>query len=262
MSEHPPALIEFRNVSIMRGERLALRGVSLRIESAEHVAILGPNGCGKSTFIKAITRECYPLVRPKASLRILGQDRWNIFELRALLGIITNDLVAACVRESSALEIVLSGFFSSVCLMPYHRVDPSMVEASMDALRTMEVDHLTGRSMTEMSSGEVHRVVTARALVHRPRALLLDEPCTSLDLRAQRDVRRTFRNLAQSGLGLILVTHDLADIIPEIGRVILLRNGRIEADGNKSEVLTAERLGALFGISVELLERDGHFHLL
>jgi iron complex transport system ATP-binding protein len=126
----------------------------------------------------------------------------------------------------------------------------------------MEADHLASRSMTEMSSGEVHRVVTARALVHRPRALLLDEPCTSLDLRAQRDVRRIFRNLAQSGLGLILVTHDLADIIPEIGRVILLRNGRIEADGSKADVLTAERLGALFGIPVELLERDGHFHLV
>jgi iron complex transport system ATP-binding protein len=262
MPEHPPALIEFRNVSIMRGERLALRDVSLCIQPAEHVAILGPNGCGKSTFIKAITRECYPLARPGASLRILGHERWNIFELRGLLGIITNDLVAACLREASALEIVLSGFFSSVRVMPYHRFDTSMVEAAMEALRTMEVDHLAERSMTEMSSGEVHRVVTARALVHHPRALLLDEPCTSLDLRAQRDVRRIFRSLAQSGLGLILVTHDLADIIPEIGRVILLRNGRIEADGSKGAVLTAERLGALFGIPVELLERDGHYHLV
>jgi iron complex transport system ATP-binding protein len=262
MPEHPPALIEFRNVSIMRGERLALQDVSLRIEPAEHVAILGPNGCGKSTFIKAITRECYPLTRPGASLRILGHERWNIFELRNLLGIVTNDLVATCVREATAMEIVLSGFFSSVRVMPYHRVDAPMVEASMQALQTMEVDHLAERSMTEMSSGEVHRVVTARALVHRPRALLLDEPCTSLDLRAQRDVRRIFRSLAESGLGLIVVTHDLADIIPEIRRVILLRDGRVDADGGKDEILTADRLGSLFGIPVELLRRDGHYHLV
>lgn len=262
MPEPPAALIEFRNLSIIRGERLALHDVSLRIEPGEHVAILGPNGCGKSTFIKAITRECYPLARPDSSLRILGHQRWNIFELRGLLGIITNDLVASCVRDATAVEIVLSGFFSSVRLMPYHRVQPSMVEAALEALRTMEADHLAERSMTEMSSGEVHRVVTARALAHRPRALLLDEPCTSLDLRAQREVRRIFRNLAQSGLGLILVTHDLADIIPEINRVILLRAGRIEADGSKAEVLTANRLGALFGIPVELIERDGHYHLV
>jgi len=262
MPEPPAALIEFRNVSVMRGERLALRNVSLRIDPAEHVAILGPNGCGKSTFIKTITRECYPLARPDTSLRILGHERWNVFELRNLLGIITNDLVASCIRDASAMEIVLSGFFSSVCLMPYHRFDESMVEASMEALATMEVDHLAERSMTEMSSGEVHRVVTARALVHHPRALLLDEPCTSLDLRAQREVRRVFRTLAQSGLGLILVTHDLADIIPEIGRVILLRDGMIDADGAKSDVLTADRLGALFDIPVELIERDGHYHLV
>jgi iron complex transport system ATP-binding protein len=246
----------------MRGDRLALLDVSLRIEPAEHVVILGPNGCGKSTFIKAITRECYPLARPGTSLRILGHERWNIFELRNLLGIVTNDLVAACMREATAMEIVLSGFFSSVRVMPYHRVDTAMVEAAMEALRTMEVNHLAERSMTEMSSGEVHRVVTARALVHRPRALLLDEPCTSLDLRAQREVRRIFRNLAQSGLGLIVVTHDLADIIPEIRRVILLRNGRVEADGSKDEILTADRLGSLFGIPVELLQRDGHYHLV
>jgi iron complex transport system ATP-binding protein len=126
----------------------------------------------------------------------------------------------------------------------------------------MEVDHLAERSMTEMSSGEVHRVVTARALVHHPRALLLDEPCTSLDLRAQREVRRIFRSLAQSGLGLIVVTHDLADIIPEIRRVILLRDGRVDADGGKDEILTADRLGSLFGIPVELLRRDGLYHLV
>jgi len=141
-------------------------------------------------------------------------------------------------------------------------VEPEMVEASLRALRTMEADHLADREMTEMSSGEVHRVVTARALVHRPRALLLDEPCTSLDPRAQREVRRIFRNLAQSGLGLIVVTHDLADIVPEVERVILLRGGRIEADGKKREMLTAERIGELFGISVELLERDGHDYLV
>jgi len=257
-----PALIAFRNVSIMRGERLGLSDVSLRIEPGEHVAILGPNGCGKSTFIKAITRECYPLARADSSVRILGQERWNVFELRNLLGIVTNDLVASCVRDATAMEIVLSGFFSSVCLMPYHRVSDAMIAAATGALQTMEVDHLVERPMTEMSSGEVHRVVTARALAHRPQALLLDEPCTSLDLRAQREVRRIFRNLAQSGLGLIVVTHDLADIIPEVGRVILLRAGRIEADGAKREILTAERIAALFGIPVELVERDGHYHLL
>ena len=257
-----PALIAFRNVSIMRGERLGLSDVSLRIEPGEHVAILGPNGCGKSTFIKAITRECYPLARADSSVRILGQERWNVFELRNLLGIVTSDLVASCVRDATAMEIVLSGFFSSVCLMPYHRVSDAMIAAATGALQTMEVDHLVERPMTEMSSGEVHRVVTARALAHRPQALLLDEPCTSLDLRAQREVRRIFRNLAQSGLGLIVVTHDLADIIPEVGRVILLRAGRIEADGAKREILTAERIAALFGIPVELVERDGHYHLL
>jgi len=245
----------------MRGDRHALSGLSLRIEPGEHVAILGPNGCGKSTLIKTVTRECYPLAWPGSSMTILGEERWNVFELRSMLGIVTNDLVAACTRDASALEIVLSGFFSSVRLMPYHPVDPAMVAAAQDALRVMEAEHLAERSMTEMSSGETHRVVIARALVHRPRALLLDEPCTSLDLRAQYELRGIFRNLARSGLGLILVTHDLADVIPEVERVILLRAGRVLADGTKRDLLTEERLGGLFGSPVRLSEDDGYYRL-
>ncbi len=261
MPEGAPALIELKNVSVMRGDRLALSGLSLRIEPGEHVAILGPNGCGKSTFIKTVSRECYPLARPGSSMTILGQERWNVFELRGMLGIVTNDLVAACTRDASALEIVLSGFFSSVRLMPYHPVDEPMVEAALNALRAMEAEHLAERLMTEMSSGETHRVVIARALVHHPRALLLDEPCTSLDLRAQYELRSVFRTLAQSGLGLIMVTHDLNDVIPEIERVILLRAGEVLADGDKREILSQGRLSALFGIPVELSERDGYYRL-
>src|SRR5258708_6831788 len=98
-----PALIEFEHISVMRGVKVALDDISLRIGAGEHVAILGPNGCGKSTLIKTITRECYPLARRGSWLRILGQDRWNIFELRSMLGIVSSDLMATCTRDVSGL---------------------------------------------------------------------------------------------------------------------------------------------------------------
>ena len=255
------ALIEFREVSVVRGTRLALDRVTLRIGVGEHVAILGPNGCGKSTLIKTITRECYPQVREGSSVKILGQDAWNVFELRYLLGIVSNDLMTTFTRDLTGRDVVLSGFFSSVGIWSHQHVSDSMLEKAEAALARLEVSHLAGRLTTEMSSGEARRVLIARALVHEPRALLFDEPSTSLDPFAQHELQLLMRRLAHSGIGIVLVTHHLADIIPETERVILMRQGRIEADGAKREILTAERLSALFGLPVEVTRRNGYYNL-
>jgi iron complex transport system ATP-binding protein len=256
-----PPLIEYRNVTVNRGQRIALERVSLSIGRGENVAILGPNGSGKSTLIKTITRECYPRLSPDSSLRILGRDTWNIFELRSLLGIVSSDLVSACLGPYTAREIVLSGFFSSIGLWPHHRVQPSMEAKAAEAMELLEVAHLAERAMTEVSPGEARRVVIARALVHEPMALVLDEPTASLDLHATYELRRILRRVAAAGTGIVMVTHHLDDIIPEIGRVILLKEGRVFADGPKDEILTVERLEGLFGTRFELVRRDGYYHL-
>jgi iron complex transport system ATP-binding protein len=245
----------------MRGNTHALCDVSLSIGAGEHVAILGPNGCGKSTLIKTITRECYPLARPGSSLSILGLSAWNVFELRRLLGIVSNDLMTQCTREITGFDIVLSGYFSSIGIWPNHHVTSDMRARALEVLEMLGAPHLAGKPVDEMSSGEARRMLIGRALVHEPKALLLDEPSTSLDLFAQHELRETVRGLAQSGIGILLVTHQLSDIIPEIDRIILMREGRVIADGPKRETLNASSLSELFGIEVELAERAGYYHL-
>jgi len=256
-----PSLIEFEHITVMRGRTVAVDDVSLRIGVGEHVAILGPNGCGKSTLIKAITRECYPLYQPDSSVRIFGQDRWNVVELRALLGIVSSDLMASCTRAVTGRDIVLSGFFSSVGIWPHQEVTSEMIESAERAIAMMEVSHLAERDTDEMSSGETRRILMARALVHDPRALILDEPSTALDLSAQHELRQILRKLAQSGVGIVMVTHHLSDLIPEIERVVLMDRGRIVADGAKATVLTVSTLSALFRQPLELSERNGYFNL-
>ena len=256
-----PALIEFEHVTVMRGSTVAVNDVSLKIGDGEHTAILGPNGCGKSTLIKAISKECNPVVREGSSVRILGQQVWNVFELRALLGIVSSDLMATCTRGETARDIVLSGFFSSIGIWPHQEVTSEMYERAERALATLEVPHLAERFMNEMSSGEARRVLLARALVHDPRALILDEPSIALDLSAQHELRLILRKLAQSGIGIVMVTHHLSDLIPEIERVVLMAWGSIIADGPARDVLTQARLSALFGRPVELSERDGYYNL-
>ncbi len=259
--KHPTALLELQNVCVMRGQKVVLDGISLRVQLNEHVALLGPNGCGKSTLIKTITRECYPVAREGSSMTILGRQKWNVFELRSLLGIVSNDLMASCTSDASGFDVVLSGFFSSTRIFPNHAVEGEQGELAEMAMARLGIAHLGRRAVREMSSGEAKRVLIARALVHKPRALLFDEPCNSLDVSAQHGLRETMRALANSGIGIILVTHELADIVPEIERVVLMANGRIVADGHKEDVLQAETLGRLFGVKVRLEQHEGYFRV-
>ena len=256
-----PALLDFRNLRVMRGQKTVLNDFSLKIGADEHVAILGPNGCGKSTLIKTITRECYPLARSESSMLILGQDSWDVFSLRSLLGIVSNDLMLSCTGDASGRDVVLSGFFSSTAIYPNHTIEPKQLQMAESALSELKIPYLADRPVCEMSSGEARRVLIARALVHKPRALLFDEPCNSLDLAAQAKVRHTMSSLASSGTAIILVTHELADIVPEIQRVVLMRKGQVVDDGPKEEILTVKRLSELFGVSVQMARRDGHYHL-
>jgi len=256
-------LIELENVTVRREERIALDSVSLSIAQGEHLAILGPNGCGKSTLIKLISRELYPVLKAEPwALRIMGRDRWHLFDLRHHLGIVSNDWMQMCTRDYSGYEIALSGFFGSVGIWPHHTVTAEMERKTREVMELLEISHLAMRHTNEMSSGEARRILIARALVHDPRALVLDEPTTSLDLRATWELREVLRKLAGNGISILMVTHHLPDIIPEMRRVVLIREGRVMLDGPKERVLGAGALSGLFGVPVEVLERGGYYHVL
>lgn len=253
-------LIEFRNTTVVLNEKKALDALSLVIPRHENVAIIGPNGSGKSTFIKTVSRSCYPRADDGSCCRILGQDTWNIFDLRYLLGIVSNELQAECMRELPARDVVLSGFFSSIGLFTNHRITAAMERKTADILSFLEIARLEGTNMTEMSSGEARRVLIGRALVHDPDALLLDEPTTSLDLHAIHRFRESLRKIARSGKSIILVTHHLHDIIPEIRRVVLMKDGKVVKDGPKDKLLTAKNLSELFSVDLEIREKNGYYH--
>ena len=194
-------------------------------------------------------------------MAIFGQARWDVFELRRRLGIVSPDLLAACTTEVTGGDVVLSGFFSSTRIFPHHKPEAELVARANAALERLGVAHLAKRPVAEMSSGEAKRTLIARALVHDPQALLFDEPSNALDVQAQQQLRETMRQLARGGLAILLVTHHIADIIPEIERVVMLRDGRVLADGPKERLLTEDQLGALFGVPIRLARRDGYFHL-
>jgi iron complex transport system ATP-binding protein len=253
-------LIEFENVSVVKGEKRVLDRIALSIGERENIAILGPNGAGKSSLVKAIMREYYPITTEgPVTFKVRGEEVWDVFSLRSCIGIVSNDLQYTFTRNITGREVVVSGFFSSVGLFN-HTVTPEMEKKTDEILSFLEVTHLADRSMKEMSSGEARRLLIGRALVHNPATLILDEPTNSLDLHALHTFRQVVRKIAQAGTGIILVTHNLYDIVPEISRVIMVSDGKISGDGPKSAMLTDEKIGALFSVPIHVHEENGWYY--
>jgi iron complex transport system ATP-binding protein len=261
-------LLELNDASVVLGGTRVLDRLTLSIAAGEHTAILGPNGAGKSTFIKLLTLQQYPLATngEASPIRVMGQDRWDVFALRSKLGIVSADLHDRFVHGNSSgvvtgLDAVVSGFFATQGVFRHHVVTDAMRGQAVEALARIGADHLARATLDTMSTGEARRVLIARALVHRPAALVLDEPTRGLDLVARHAFMERVRAIAREGTTILLVTHHAEEIIPEIERVVLLRRGRIAADGAKAEVLTAECLTHAFDAPLSVEQRDGFFHV-
>ena len=252
--------LELRQVNVARGDRVVLHDINLNIRTGEHVAILGPNGCGKSTLILTMTCQIYPMVQPEMKVRIFGRERWDLTELRRHFGVVGTELPGERTAVTTGLDAVIAGFFSASTLWPNLHVTEEMRARAWEALERIEATRLAGQMVGTMSAGEKRRIVIARALVHRPRQLLLDEPSNALDLAAQRELRDTLRRLAQEGTGLVLVTHHLGDSRPEIERIIMMRDGRIVGDGPRHELLTEARLSELFHTPVRIGRDEEWLH--
>jgi iron complex transport system ATP-binding protein len=263
---HTPAdaaLLEIDHASVMQGGRRVLDHLSLRIAAGQHTAILGPNGSGKSTLVKLIARQLYPEAAGEApgSVHIFGRSRWAVADLRRLIGIVSPAVQHDYTTDTpvEVLDAVVSGFFAARGVARHHHVTAAMRERADEVLQQLGAGHLAGRPMDSLSTGEARRVLIARALVHRPRALLLDEPCAGLDLASRRSFMESLRALARAGTTLVLVTHHVEEIVPEIDRIVLLRDGHVLADGDKAATLTDARLSATFGMPVQV-SRHGEYY--
>ena len=263
MSSAPP-ILELFDATVVKDGATVLDGVSLTIRAGEHTAIVGPNGAGKSTLVNLLTHEDRPLARPGTPIRLFGSDRWNVFDLRSRFGIVSADLHQRFVNGNSvgritALEAVLSRFFTGHGFIFQPDVTAEMQDAAAAALARMGVAHLGDTTLDRMSTGEARRVLIARALVTSPEALLLDEPTTGLDLVVRYQFLESIREIARQGTTLILVTHRVEEIIPEIESIVLLRRGRVAAAGPKGPTLTSANLTAIFEAPISLTETAGFY---
>jgi iron complex transport system ATP-binding protein len=254
-------LIEIHNATVWRGSTRVFANFSLTIRQHERVAVLGPNGSGKTTLLKTINRELYPVASDESWIRILGRERWNVWDLREHIGLVSQDLQSGFMPNATVVDAVVSGFFSSigVHLQLRDQIEPAQLDRAEAVMRTLGLEALRDREYRTLSTGQQRRCLLGRALVHDPDTLILDEPTSGLDMTSSFDFMARIRGLARRGRSLVLVTHHLSDIPPEIERVIVLKNGRMVADGPKASVLTGDLLSEVYETDIRLTEIDGHY---
>ena len=262
MTNIPPSILDIRSATVYRGRNRVFHDLDLTIDHGRHTVILGPNGAGKTTLLKLLSRELYPAAEPNTVLRLFGRDRWDVWELRSRLGIVSSDLQQNYQGTASGREVVLSGLRSSIGTYAHQRFTREEHGRAERTLEEIAGADLAQRPFASLSTGQQRRLLLARALVHDPEALLLDEPTSGLDIAACFLYLATIRELMRRGKTMILVTHHIHEIPPEIDRVVLLKKGRIIADGPKRNILTEQALSDLFTVPLRLLESGGFYQVV
>lgn len=254
MDTRTPPFFELHNAVVQRAGAPILSIESFELAEGEHLALLGPNGSGKSTFVKLITREVLPLHRDEPPVRFRGRDRATLAEVKQSLGVVSSSMQDQVAVHLPSVDVVAGGLFGTLGV-PVRADDAAVDDARVRALGAMEllgVDDLASRDIMTLSTGQARRVLIARALVHDPDALVFDEPCTGLDPEGMYYVRSSMRTLAQAGKSIVLVTHYPEDIIPEIKRVVLLKDGLVHADATKESLMNDQVMSDLFDVPLRV----------
>ena len=255
-------LIDMYNTTVYRGKSKILDRFSLQLPLRRNIAILGPNGAGKTTLLKVLMRELYPVRSPDSWVRILGKETWNVWELRKNLGFISQDLQNRYFGYVKGIEVVLSGFHSSVGTYSHQEYEPEAIELSRRIMADLQIESLQENLFSHMSTGEQRRFLLARSLVCEPATLVLDEPTSGLDLTATFLYLRLMRKLMRDGKQIVLVTHHIHEIPPEVDYIVLIKNGKIVNSGDKSDLFTNEQLSDLYGTRMKVISDNGYYQVI
>ncbi|MBK1833055.1 ABC transporter ATP-binding protein [Roseibacillus ishigakijimensis] len=238
--------------TVWQGSTAALRELDLTLSLGESVAILGPNGAGKSTLLKLLAGQLRPAYHPETRCELFGKRLWDLDTLRERIGLVMPEEVNRFHPAEEAFDVVLSSLQGAYGITRQMRFSDADRRATREVIERVGVGPLAGKPFGQLSSGEQRRFLIARALVHQPEVIVLDEPSTALDFAAAVTLGQTLRQLLREGQTLVWVTHHPSEIPPEVQRVILLQAGRVFADGTPREELTSARLSELYGLPLSV----------
>lgn len=256
-------IIDLQNISVIYDYAKALDNISLKISNKQHTAILGANGSGKSTLIKLISNDVYPVFNQNSVKKIFSEDSWDIWELKTKLGFITNDLhfnLQNNAKNITTYEVIKSSFFSSIGFFPHQKYTDEQHIKTKQIIQYLDIENLAVKTVSSLSTGELRKIVIARALVHEPQALLLDEPTVGLDIKSQIDFVNLINTLSKTKT-IILITHSVEEIFSSIKQVVLMKDGAIWQQGKKDNLMTSKNLSYIFDTQITLHQKQHRYSI-
>jgi iron complex transport system ATP-binding protein len=261
-SVNAQAIVEIQHATVYRGETCVFSDLSFDLREGEHVAILGPNGSGKSTLLRLLSGEVHAMPKAETRIVLFGEACWNVWDVRQRIGIVSHDLQRDYLICAEGVNVILSGFYASNDTYEYQQFSKTQMTRAYEVMQELDIMELSGRRFGHLSTGEQRRFLLGRALVHDPPVLVLDEPTSGLDLKACFQYLDLLRAQIVKGKTILLVTHHLHEIPPEIDRVMFLKEGKILVDGPKRTLLTSDQVSRLFDSKINLVQANGWYQAL
>jgi iron complex transport system ATP-binding protein len=250
---------EAKNINCFKNEIRVIKDLNLKLAYTENVILIGPNGSGKSSLIELMNRSIYPVKTNKSKLKIFNKELINLWELRKRISTVNNEIKNRINPNLKVFDLILSGLYGRYCyIQNKSERDFYKVEKIMN---NMNISNLSKKNFSYLSDGEKQISLIARALIIKPDILILDEPTANLDYKSKFFVVDKISELSKLNTKIFCVTHDISMITKIYDRVVMLKNGKIIADGFQHNVINSENLNELYGIEVEVTKKDGFWNI-
>ena len=250
---------EAKNINCFKSGYRVIKDLNLKIAYSENVILIGPNGSGKSSLIEVINRSIYPVVDNKSILKIFDKELVNLWELRKRISTVNNDIKNRISPNLKVFDLILSGLYGRYCFIS-KKSEREIFEVE-SIIKNMNISNLSKKNFSYLSDGEKQISLIARALINKPDILILDEPIANLDYRSKFFVIDKINELTKLNIKILCVTHDISMITKIYDRVIMLKGGKIIADGNQNEIMKSENIKKLYGIEVEVIKNNGLWNI-
>ena len=248
-------IVHIADASLKRDDNFILKNINWKVQPGEHWAMIGLNGSGKTSLLKMINGYVFP---SSGEVTVLGKKfgEYDFRELRKSIGWVSSSLIESLYVNETVEDIVISGKYASIGL--HEKPDIIDIERANDLLEQFGCADLKTRLYSTLSQGEKQKVILARALMNQPKLLILDEPCTGLDIFARDNFLSLIEEIGgeKNAPAMIYVSHHVEEILPVFNHILLLKKGEVHSAGKKRDVLTLPNLSNFFGRKIEMLWKD------
>ena len=252
----------FRNIDVYIEQKKILSRININLNHGENILILGPNGSGKTTFLKLLNRSIYPIITSNSSLKLFNKENINIWDVRRKVGFLFKEMEQRVTNDVNLYDLIASGFsgtFNSRYSNLISKAESAIIE---NLINEWELEKIIKKKFQSLSDGQKRRALLARAMVYEPDFLVLDEPFSNLDLKSNFILNKNINKQIDKSTNIVYVPHNIESILPKTNRVILIKEGKIINDGDPNSIINSKIVSDLFQISINVIKQDNYWRAI